>query len=64
MTGRPYGEAVAARILRPLGLARTVVPGDDPRIHGWHVHGYLAMADGSLRDITAYGQSSSRGEGD
>ncbi|GAA2449777.1 serine hydrolase domain-containing protein [Streptomyces glaucus] len=63
-TGRPYGEAVAARILRPLGLARTVVPGDDPRVHGRHVHGYLAMADGSLRDITAYDQSASRGEGD
>ncbi|MFE5164820.1 hypothetical protein ACFRNT_41270 [Streptomyces sp. NPDC056697] len=26
MTGRPYGEAIAARILRPLDLARTVVP--------------------------------------
>ncbi|MEV6741446.1 serine hydrolase domain-containing protein [Streptomyces sp. NPDC051104] len=64
VTGRPYGEAVAARILRPLGLARTVVPGDDPRIYGRHVHGYLAMADGSLRDITVYDQSSSRGEGD
>ncbi|MFG2455751.1 serine hydrolase domain-containing protein [Streptomyces sp. NPDC048523] len=64
LTGRSYGEAVAARILRPLGLARTVVPGDDPRIHGRHVHGYLTMADGSLRDITTYDQSSSRGEGD
>jgi D-alanyl-D-alanine carboxypeptidase len=64
VTGRPYGEAVRARILRPLGLADTVVPGNDPRIHGRHVHGYLAMADGSLRDITAYDQSSCRGEGD
>ncbi|WP_425246157.1 serine hydrolase domain-containing protein [Streptomyces sp. NEAU-NA10] len=64
VTGRSYGEAVAARILRPLGLAHTVVPGNDPHIHGRHVHGYLAMADGSLRDITAYDQSSSRGEGD
>ncbi|MFB7495886.1 serine hydrolase domain-containing protein [Streptomyces sp. NPDC056161] len=64
VTGRPYGQAVATRILRPLGLARTVVPGDDPRIHGRHVHGYLAVADGSLRDITTYDQSSSRGEGD
>ncbi|WP_373301478.1 serine hydrolase domain-containing protein [Streptomyces djakartensis] len=64
VTSRPYGEAVTARVLRPLSLARTVVPGDDPRIHGRHVHGYLAMTDGSLRDITVYDQSSSRGEGD
>ncbi|WP_189587635.1 serine hydrolase domain-containing protein [Streptomyces massasporeus] len=64
VTGRPYGEAVAARILRPLGLAHTVVPGNDPRIHGRHVHGYLSMADGGLEDITAYDQSSARGEGD
>ncbi|MFD8922963.1 serine hydrolase domain-containing protein [Streptomyces sp. NPDC059569] len=64
VTGRPYGEAVAVRLLRPLGLAHTVVPGDDPRIHGRHVHGYLAMADGGLRDITVYDQSSVRGEGD
>ncbi|TDE02803.1 serine hydrolase domain-containing protein [Jiangella asiatica] len=64
VTGRPYGEAVEARILRPLGLAHTLVPGDDPYIHGRYVHGYLGMADGSLRDITAYDQSSCRGEGD
>ncbi|MEU0282212.1 serine hydrolase domain-containing protein [Streptomyces sp. NPDC006195] len=64
VTGRPYGEAVAVRLLRPLGLAHTVVPGDDPRIHGRHVHGYLAMSDGGLRDITVYDQSSVRGEGD
>lgn len=64
VTGRPYGKAVEARILRPLGLEHTVVPGDDPHIHGRHVHGYLKMADGSLRDITVYDQSSTRGEGD
>lgn len=63
-TGHPYGKAVAARVLRPLGLNRTLVPGDGPHIHGPHVHGYLAMADGSLHDITSYDQSSSRGEGD
>lgn len=64
VTGRPYGKAVKARILRPLDLAHTVVPGNDPHIHGRHVHGYLQMTDGSLRDITAYDQSSCRGEGD
>ncbi|MFB7209370.1 serine hydrolase domain-containing protein [Streptomyces sp. NPDC056255] len=64
VTGRPYREAVEARILRPLGLEHTVVPGEDPRIHGPHVHGYLTMADSRLRDITTYDQSSARGEGD
>ncbi|MFE7111038.1 serine hydrolase domain-containing protein [Streptomyces sp. NPDC057575] len=64
VTGRPYREAVEARILRLLGLEHTVVPGEDPRIHGPHVHGYLTMADGRLRDITTYDQSSARGEGD
>ncbi|WP_189806477.1 serine hydrolase domain-containing protein [Streptomyces tanashiensis] len=64
LTGRPYGKAVEARVLRPLELAHTTVPGDDTRMHGRHVHGYLAMADGGLRDITTYDQSSSRGEGD
>ncbi|MGW5399568.1 serine hydrolase domain-containing protein [Streptomyces sp. NPDC003952] len=64
VTGRPYGEAVEARILRPLGLPRTVVPGNDPQVRGPHVRGYLAMADGGLRDVTAYDQSSTRGEGD
>ncbi|QIJ65225.1 serine hydrolase domain-containing protein [Streptomyces sp. JB150] len=64
VTGRPYGEAVRDRITRPLDLAHTVVPGDDPYIHGRHVHGYLRMTDGSLRDITAYDPSSVRGEGD
>ncbi|MFJ1622212.1 serine hydrolase domain-containing protein [Streptomyces sp. NPDC088190] len=64
VTGRPYDDAVEARILRPLGLTHTVVPGDDPRVHGRHVHGYLAMADGSLRDITTCDRSAARGEGD
>ncbi len=64
VTGRPYGKAVEARVLRPLDLTHTVVPGDDPRIHGRHVHGYLRMTDGTLRDITTYDPSPSRGEGD
>ncbi|WP_069883675.1 serine hydrolase domain-containing protein [Streptomyces luteocolor] len=64
VTGRPYGEAVEARVLRPLGLDHTTVPADDPRIHGPYVHGYLTMADGRLRDVSTYDQSSARGEGD
>ncbi|WP_010473878.1 serine hydrolase domain-containing protein [Streptomyces sudanensis] len=32
VTGRPYGEAVERRIIRPLGLGATSVPGTDPRM--------------------------------
>ncbi|WP_093463144.1 serine hydrolase domain-containing protein [Streptomyces melanosporofaciens] len=64
LTGRPYGQAIESRVLRPLGLTRTLLPGQDPRLHGPHVHGYLRMTDGSLRDITVYNQSSAWGEGE
>ncbi|UZJ32445.1 serine hydrolase domain-containing protein [Streptomyces endophytica] len=64
LTGRPYGEVVADRILRPLGLCHTRVPGNDPRIHGPHVHGYLKMTDGTLLDITDFDQSDAWGEGE
>ncbi|WP_261952718.1 serine hydrolase domain-containing protein [Streptomyces nigrescens] len=64
LTGRPYGEVVADRILRPLGLRHTCVPGNDPRIHGPHVHGYLKMTDGTLLDITDFDQSAAWGEGE
>jgi D-alanyl-D-alanine carboxypeptidase len=64
LTGRHYGEAIKSRILRPLNLTRTLLPGDDPHLHGPHVHGYLRMTDKSLQDITTYEQSSSWGEGE
>ncbi|GAB2893192.1 hypothetical protein GCM10027074_71510 [Streptomyces deserti] len=64
LTGRAYGEAIVSRILRPLGLRRTLLPGGDPRLHGSHVHGYLRMTDGSLRDVTVHEQTSSWGEGE
>ncbi|AKA07100.1 beta-lactamase [Streptomyces noursei ZPM] len=64
LTGRHYGEAIASRILHPLGMRRTSLPGKDPRIHGPHVHGYMRMTDGSLLDITAYDQTAAWGEGE
>ncbi len=45
LTGQPYGEAIKSRILRPLGLTRTLLPGDDPHLHGPQVRGYLRMTD-------------------
>ncbi|MCY0998223.1 serine hydrolase [Myxococcus sp. MISCRS1] len=61
VTGRPYGHAVRERILTPLGLRDTSVPGNDPTIPGPHARGYeaLASADGTQRwvDVTEANQS-------
>lgn len=51
VTGRPYGEAVAQRVLRPLGLRSTFVPGARADIPGPHAHGYI-RAGGQVVDIT------------
>ncbi|MGV9339578.1 serine hydrolase domain-containing protein [Streptomyces sp. NPDC003688] len=64
LTGQRYGDAIASRVLRPLRLTRTLIPGDDPRLHGPHLHGYLRMTDGTLRDATVYDQSGAWGEGE
>ncbi|MCC3768660.1 serine hydrolase [Streptomyces sp. UNOC14_S4] len=63
-TGHAYAKEIDARILRPLGLTHTSFPGNDTKIHGPHVHGYLAMSDGKLKDVTEYGQSEAWGEGE
>ncbi|MER5783431.1 serine hydrolase domain-containing protein [Streptomyces mobaraensis] len=64
VTGHSYGEEIGKRIIRPLHLTRTSVPGKDVTIHGPHVHGYLAMSDGTLRDATEYDQTEAWGEGE
>ncbi|PSL04611.1 D-alanyl-D-alanine carboxypeptidase [Haloactinopolyspora alba] len=46
VTGRTYGEQIERRIIRPLRLHGTSVPGTFPRIRGPHPHGYLPV----LRD--------------
>ncbi|WP_326554853.1 alpha/beta fold hydrolase [Micromonospora sp. NBC_01813] len=46
VTGRSYGDEVTERILRPLGLRDTVLPGDHVRIPGRHARGY-AHLDGN-----------------
>ncbi|WP_327010070.1 beta-lactamase family protein [Dactylosporangium sp. NBC_01737] len=57
VTGRPYGSEVTRRIIRPLGLHQTEVPGHDPDIAGPHAHGYLPLErDGGVVpvDITRF----------
>ncbi|RKT57354.1 serine hydrolase domain-containing protein [Saccharothrix australiensis] len=51
VTGKPYDEAVEQRVLRPLGLRSTVVPGDRVDIPGPHAHGYYSV-DGRTVDVT------------
>jgi D-alanyl-D-alanine carboxypeptidase len=67
ITGRSYRTEIARRILLPLRLSDTVLPGDDPQIAGAHPHGYLPVErDGTTTpvDITAFNMTiaSSAGE--
>ncbi|MEU4740204.1 serine hydrolase domain-containing protein [Actinosynnema sp. NPDC023658] len=51
VTGKPYGDAVRSRVIEPLGLRDTYLPGRDPRIRGPHAHGYEQTASGYV-DVT------------
>ena len=54
VTGRSYGTEIERRIIHPLRLRGTSVPGASPRIPGPHPHGYVpAPPDGqTLLDLT------------
>jgi D-alanyl-D-alanine carboxypeptidase len=41
VTGRTYGQEIERRVIRPLRLRGTVVPGTSPWIPGPHPHGYV-----------------------
>ncbi|MGX1884841.1 serine hydrolase domain-containing protein [Streptomyces sp. NPDC055287] len=68
VTGRSYEEEVTRRIIRPLGLRGTSLPGTDPRIHGPHNRGYQTMrtADGRtvLRDVSVWSPTDGWAAGD
>jgi D-alanyl-D-alanine carboxypeptidase len=51
LTGRPYAEAIRQRVLKPLRLNDTYLPGDDQGIRGPHAHAYWT-ANGQPSDIT------------
>ncbi|GAA1031520.1 MULTISPECIES: serine hydrolase domain-containing protein [Amycolatopsis] len=50
-TGHAWGDEAVKRILRPLGMHQTVIPGDRTRIPGPHAHGYQEMNE-QLVDVT------------
>ncbi|TCO45393.1 D-alanyl-D-alanine carboxypeptidase [Kribbella antiqua] len=51
LTDHSYGAEIARRILLPLGLSQTSVPGDRPGLPRPHARGY-AEVDGKLADAT------------
>ncbi|WP_031486075.1 serine hydrolase domain-containing protein [Streptomyces bicolor] len=58
VAGHPYGDEIRRRIIRPLGLRETYVPGDDPVIPGPHPQGYVRPGeDAPLMDLTAVNPS-------
>jgi D-alanyl-D-alanine carboxypeptidase len=51
LTGKPYGAAITERVIRPLRLNQTTVPGTDPTLPDPHAHGYAEVA-GEFVDAT------------
>jgi D-alanyl-D-alanine carboxypeptidase len=51
VTGRTYAEEIERRLIRPLGLHGTSLPGTSPYIKGPHAHGYIPK-DGGQLDFT------------
>ncbi|PPK98682.1 D-alanyl-D-alanine carboxypeptidase [Kineococcus xinjiangensis] len=51
VTGQPYDRAVEERILHPLRLRSTSVPGDRTDLPGRHAHGYARVA-GQVVNVT------------
>ncbi|QDY79267.1 serine hydrolase domain-containing protein [Streptomyces qinzhouensis] len=69
VTGDSYERQVTRRIIRPLGLRDSYLPGDDVRIRGPHNRGYQTLRTGAgtateLRDVTLWNPSGSWAAGD
>lgn len=56
-TGRSYEEAVTRRVLGPLDLRGTYLPGGRRRLRGPHLDAYIPWTGGTLRDFTTYDMS-------
>lgn len=65
VTGHSYGKEVRRRILRPLGLHATYVPGDRAWIPGPHPNGYVRPGDDApLIEMTEFNPSVAAASGD
>ncbi|MFF8376312.1 serine hydrolase domain-containing protein [Streptomyces sp. NPDC015661] len=52
VTGRPWPEEVESRILKPLGMRHTYLPGATPTLRRPHADGYQVFASGERTDVT------------
>ncbi|GCB46163.1 D-alanyl-D-alanine carboxypeptidase [Streptomyces sp. NL15-2K] len=60
VTGRSYAEEIERRVIRPLRLRDTLLPGTSPHIRGPHPHGYVPIqrhGETRLVDYTAMNPS-------
>ncbi|MEV0422285.1 serine hydrolase domain-containing protein [Streptosporangium canum] len=67
VTGRSYAEEMKRRILRPLGMRGTVVPGARTQLPGPHAHGYFRYQDAGqwkVVDVSRQNLSLLAGAGD
>ncbi|WBB57670.1 serine hydrolase [Streptomyces sp. WMMC500] len=52
VTGRPWHEEVEARVLAPLGMDRTYLPGGTPTLRTPHARAYQVFPSGARVDVT------------
>lgn len=68
VTGRPYGEQIERRVIRPLGLTGTYVPGQSTVIRGPHGRQYSKLSqqgpDAKIYDLTDLNASVGYGAGE
>ncbi|HDR7968879.1 serine hydrolase domain-containing protein [Bacillus pacificus] len=66
ITGNSYAEEIEKRIIEPLDLSNTFLPGNSPVIPGKnHARGYVKIEEtGELKDITYYNPSLANAAGD
>ena len=57
LTGHRYATEIERRVIEPLRLRDTYLPGTDPYIRGPHSKAYVAWPDGTMRDFSDFNMS-------
>ncbi|MEE1766060.1 serine hydrolase domain-containing protein [Streptomyces sp. SP18BB07] len=67
VTGNWYGDEIRHRVIEPLGLHGTKIPGTDPTVPGPHSRAYSKLAEtttGKTYDVTEYNPSAANSSGE